>query len=187
MGGQDSPIRATVSRGIGAIEQDVDNSSVCPPAQAPYTSGMDPAVGALVAPTPKYRATMGTGDGGAVLLATRRGSGQIYYVGTDHMYWVPTRQLGEIPPEVLPDGSRERLLSDILLFLRADECVLDAVDGDKMDISVESPGVTGEAFDQLRADLGPRLARFAFEAGSMRHVLIRLELVSLPPAADTVR
>ena len=148
---------------------------------------MDPAVGALVAPAPSYREAMGTGDGGAVLLATRRGSAQIYYAATDRMFWVPTRQLGEIPPEVLPEGCRERYLAELLTFMRADECILEAVEDDTMRLAIESPGLTSAELDQLRTDLGNRLVGFGFEPGSMRHVLVRLDLVSLPPAADTVR
>lgn len=147
---------------------------------------MDLVVGTLVAPAPAYRDTMGTGEGGAVLLATRRGSGQVYYAASDQMYWVPTRQLGAIPADVLPEACRERFLSHLLLYMRADECVLEAVEGDTMRLAIESPGLTSTELDQLRSDLGSRLVGFGFEPGSMRHVLVRLDLVSLPPAADTV-
>jgi len=148
---------------------------------------MQPPIGTLVAPTPTYRESMGTGEGGAVLLALRRGSGQLYYPGSDRMFWVPTRQIGPIPPEVFPDECLERVLSGLLLFLNADECVLETVSGDTWQLAIEIPALSREGIEELRGMLGERLADFAFEAGSMRHVLLRMTLRSLPPAAGAVR
>ena len=46
----------------------------------------EPPVGSLVVPSPRYRGAMGLGEGAALLLALRRGSGKLFYAGHDRTY-----------------------------------------------------------------------------------------------------
>jgi hypothetical protein len=142
-----------------------------------------PPVGSLVVPAPTYRDTMGTGEGAAVLMGLRRGSANLYYAASDRAYWVPTGKIRPIPPEAVPDDCRERLLSDLLLFLEADECVIDAADSDGMVLSIEAPAQSRERLRELESMLGERLADFEIAPGSMRALNLHLDLVSLPAAS----
>ena len=144
-----------------------------------------PPVGSLVVPAPGFRETMGTGEGAAILLALRRGSAHLYYPGTDASYWVPTRNIRRIPRDAVAEQSLERFLTDLLLFLEADECRIDDAGDDTMKLAIESPGLTRARLRELEGDLGERLDDFAFEPRNMHAVLIRLRLVSLPASADT--
>lgn len=146
-----------------------------------------PLVGSLVVPAPRYRDSMKTGDAAAVLLATRRGSGFLYYPSTDRGYWVPTRQIAAIPSDVLPDDSRERVLSDLLLYLCADECELHEVRDRDMTVSIRIPRLTRTQHVVLLGTMGEMIGDLAFEPGSMSSVMLRLELVSLPDPAGAGR
>ena len=140
-------------------------------------------VGSLVAPSPAFRKAMGTGEGAAVLLSLRRGTGHLYYPGVDREFWVPLRDVRPIPPEVVPQASLERLLSDMLRALDADECLIEEVGENALTLLVEVDTLSGEQLDGLRASLGPRLRHHAVEPRSMRALHLRLELVSLPAHA----
>ncbi len=144
-----------------------------------------PPVGSLVVPSPDYRQSMRTGEGAAILLALRRGSGNLYYPGTDRRYWVPMRDVRPIPPEAVPEASLERLLSGLFLSLDAEECVIHGAGQGSLEVTVDHPGLTRDGLRALEARLGSRLADFACEPGSMRVATLRLSLVSLPAAADT--
>ncbi len=144
-----------------------------------------PPVGSLVVPSPDFRSAMRTGEGAAILLALKRGSGNLYYPGTDRRYWVPMRDVRPIPPEAVSEASLERLLSDLLLSLEAEECVIHAKGPASLDVAVDHPGLSRDALHALEQRLGARLADYAYEPGSMRVATLRLSLVSLPAAADT--
>lgn len=146
-----------------------------------------PPVGSLVVPSPRYRENMGTGEGAALLLALRRGSGNLFYAGTDRGFWVPMRDVRAIPPVAVPESCLERLLSDLLLHVRADECAIDAYGNGAMNLAIEIPALSSAQLAELRARLGPRLKDVRFEAGSMRAVMLRVDLVSLPEAAGAGR
>jgi len=136
-----------------------------------------------VIPSPAYRVSMETGEGAAILLALRRGSGYLYYPRNDRAFWVPTRDVRAIPAEAVPEGSLEALLSSTLLFLDAEECAIEEATGDSMKLAIDHPGASRERLRDLEARLGARLADFAYEPGSMRAVTLHLSLVSLPEAA----
>ena len=146
-----------------------------------------PPVGSLVVPSPSYRETMETGEGAAVLLAILRGSGKLYYAGTDKTFWVPMRQVRPIPPEVLPPECLERFLSDLLLFLDAEACTVEEVGQDAMQLAIEVPAITRNRLEELIAKLASRLEDFELEPRSMRAVLFEMSLVSLPRAAGAGR
>jgi len=84
-----------------------------------------PVVGSLVVPSPRYRRQMGTGEGAALMLATRRGSALLFYFGTDRGFWVPTRQIAAIPAEAVPAGCLELLLHELMVYLEAEECEIE--------------------------------------------------------------
>jgi len=140
-------------------------------------------VGSLVAPSPAFRSAMGTGEGAALLLALRRGTGHLYYPGADREFWVPMRDVRPIPADVVPETSLERLLSDLLLSLDADECHIEEVGPNALTLLLEVPALRGEQMDALREVLGPRLRSHAVEPRSMRALHVRIELVSLPAHA----
>ncbi len=139
-----------------------------------------PPVGALVVPAPEFRASMGTGEGAALLLSKRRGSLQLYYAGMDRIFWVPARQVRRIPSEAVSPGSREALLSNLLLALEAEECAFEETDSSDLAFSVEVAGMTDKDLEALREGLGERLRSFAIEPRNMHAIKLRLDLVSLP-------
>jgi len=143
-------------------------------------------VGSLVAPAPSYRAAMGTGEGAAILVAILRGSGRLYYPASDSTFWVPLRIVRTIPPEALPDSCLERFLSDLLLSLEAEECVAERQQ-EGLGLAIEVPLLTRAALDGLKADLGDRLKDLEILPGSMRAITLKIEIVSLPPAAGAGR
>jgi hypothetical protein len=140
-------------------------------------------IGDLVAPSPEYRASMGTGEGAAILMGVLRGSGRLYYPATDQSYWVPLRLVRPIPPEVLPPDCLERFLADLLLFLDADECVVERLGPDSMGLSVDVPRITRGQLDQLAARLARNLRDLEIAPASMRDLTLKLELGGLPAAA----
>jgi hypothetical protein len=143
-----------------------------------------PPVGSLVVPSPEYRATMGTGEGAAVLTAVKRGSAHLYYCSSDRGYWVTTSKVRRIPLNAVPDGCLECLLAELLLFLEAEGCVVEEIGEGSMSLAIEAPSASRERLHELESRLAGRLANFAVEPGSMRAVVLHLELVGLPKAAD---
>jgi hypothetical protein len=143
-----------------------------------------PPVGSLVVPSPEYRATMGTGEGAAVLTALKRGSAHLYYCSTDRGYWVTSSRVRQIPLNAVPDGCLERLLAELLLFLEAEGCVVEEIGKGSMTLAVDAPGANRERLHELESRLASQLANFSIEPGSMRAVVLHLELVDLPMAAD---
>ena len=144
---------------------------------------MDIPVGSLVVPAPAYRDAMKTGEGGALLLAVKRGSGHLYYPGSDRSFWVPMRHVREIPEEALPEDCLERLLSSLILSFDADEVTIREAGGNGMRLAIGHPGSTRDHLRRMEEFLGPRLQSYALEPGSMRVVTLVLELVSLPEPA----
>ncbi|MHC4819685.1 MAG: hypothetical protein ACYTF8_16695 [Planctomycetota bacterium] len=144
-----------------------------------------PPIGSLVVPSPTYRATMQTGEGAAILLATLRGSGKLYYPGTDQTFWVPMREVRAIPAEAVPGDSLELFLSHLLGLLEAEECTIDRVDGSSMTLVLEIPALSQERLGELRDLVGDCLVTYALEPRSMRALQLELQLVSLPRAAGT--
>lgn len=142
-----------------------------------------PRIGSLVVPSPTYRATMETGEGAAILLSTLRGSGKLYYPATDRTFWVPMRDVREIPTEAVPAGSRELFLSDLLQLLEAEECTIDRVEADSMTLVLEIPSFSEHRLGELRDLAGDCLGTYALEPRSMRAMQLELRLVSLPRAA----
>ncbi|MHC4959175.1 MAG: hypothetical protein ACYTGN_12470 [Planctomycetota bacterium] len=143
-----------------------------------------PPVGSLVVPSPRYRETLATGEGAALLVGLRRGSGQLFYADADKGYWVPTSELRAIPAEAVPDGCLERFLSDVLLFLRAEECAVDAYAPGSMELAVEAPDLDAERHATLQERWGDHLERLDFAPRNMSRILLRLRLSRLPaPAA----
>lgn len=139
-------------------------------------------VGSLVAPAPSYRAAMGTGEGAAILAAILRGSGRLYYPANDATFWVPLRLVRPIPPEALPENCLERFLSGLLLSLEAEECVAERLE-EGLGLAIEVARLTNERIAEMEAGLGTRLRDLEIVPASMRAVTLKLELVSLPPAA----
>jgi hypothetical protein len=137
--------------------------------------------GDLVAPSPDYRASMGTGEGAAVLMGVLRGSARLYYPATDQSYWVPLRLVRPIPPEVLPPECLERYLADLLHFLDADECVVERLSSGTLGLSIEVPRLTRAQLDQLGGR--PGLRDLEVTPASMRGLTLKLDLGSLPAAA----
>jgi hypothetical protein len=146
-----------------------------------------PPVGSLVVPSPRYRESLGTGEGAAVLLGLRRGSGQIFYPSADRTFWVPMRDVRAIPAEAVPQDSLERFLSGLLQRLGAEECSVEGYGPGQAELVLEIAGIAGTELDALRADLGGRLAAFRLDAGSMRAMLLRLTLVNLPAPSGAGR
>ena len=144
-----------------------------------------PPVGSLVVPSPTYRATMKTGEGAAILLATLRGSGKLYYPGTDQTFWVPMREVRAIPDEAVPASSRELFLSNLLRLLETEECTIDRVEGGSMTLALEIPSMSRDRLAELRDLVGDGLVNYALEPRSMRALQLELQLASLPPTAGT--
>jgi len=142
-----------------------------------------PPVGSLVVPSPRYRATLDLGEGAAVLMALRRGSGRLYYAAEDRSFWIPTQAVRAIPLEAVPAGCLERFLTDLLGFLAAEEASIDARDGPALTLSVETAGTSRAHLAELSALLGPRLVDYRILPGSMRALLVELDLTALPDAA----
>lgn len=134
-------------------------------------------------PSPSYRSAMKTGEGAALLLALRRGSGNLYYPGADRTFWVPMAEVRAIPPEAVPEGSLEAMLSRVLLLVDAEECEIEEVSSTSMRLSIDHPGASRGLLRALEAELGAHLEDFAYEPASMRAARLRLSLVSLPKAA----
>jgi len=142
-----------------------------------------PPVGSLVVPSPTYRATMKTGEGAALLLATLRGSGKLYYPATDQTFWVPMRDVRAIPSEAVPASSLELFLSRLLRLLETEECTIDRVGGGSMTLALEIPSLSRDRMGELRSLVGDGLVNYALEPRSMRALQLELQLASLPPAA----
>ena len=144
-----------------------------------------PPVGSLVVPSPQYRETMGTGEGAAVLLALRRGSGKLFYAAADCTYWVPMNAVRSIPAEAVPEESLERLLTEMLLFLGAEECEVEAFGDGRMELAVEAPALTREQLRELESRWSDRLENVDFAPRNMSRIMLRLRLGFLPDAAPT--
>ncbi|MGQ0614084.1 MAG: hypothetical protein ACT4PV_10135 [Planctomycetaceae bacterium] len=142
-----------------------------------------PAIGSLVVPSPSYRAAMGTGEGAALLLALRRGSGYLQYVSTDRAYWVPLRDVRRVPAEAVPASSLEHRLSSLLLSLNAEEVTLEDASPGAMRLAVDIPATSREALRDLEASLGGMLRGLAIEPGGRHALTLKLDLVSLPAPA----
>jgi hypothetical protein len=130
---------------------------------------------------------MGTGEGAALLMGVLRGSGRLYYPATDGAFWVPLRLVRPIPPAVLPEDCLERFLSGLLLFLGAEDCVVERQAPDAMGLSIDAPGLSQSMIDELRRKLGDRLRDLEVAPASMRALTVKLDLVSLPAAAGAGR
>lgn len=146
----------------------------------------DLPVGTLVAPAPSYRAAMGTGEGAAILAGMLRGSGRLYYASADTSFWVPVRLVAAIPPGALPDDCLERLLSQLLLSLEAEDCVFER-QPDGLGLAIELPRLSRAKVLEVEAWLGDRLRGLEIVPASMRALTLKLDLVSLPPAAGAGR
>ncbi len=148
-----------------------------------------PVVGSLVVPSPRFRRQMETGEGAALMLATRRSSALLFYLSKDRGFWVPTRQIAAIPAEVLPDRCLERLLHEIMLYVEAEESEIEefTLDGETahLRISIQAPTLTRTQWTVLRARLGSLLGDLTFDPRSMSSILLRLELVGAPLPAPT--
>ena len=145
----------------------------------------EPPVGSLVVPSPKYREALGLGEGAALLLALRRGSGKLFYAGPDRTYWVPMNEVRAIPPEAVPQNSLERLLTELLLFLNTEECEVEAYDGRTMHLNVESPSLSREELRQLESRYEGTLESIDFGPRNMSRIMLHLRLVFLPEVATT--
>lgn len=139
-----------------------------------------PPVGSLVVPSPAYRASMNTGEGAAILMARRRGNGNLYYPVHDRGYWIQMREVQAIPPESVPESSLEFVLSDLLQFLGAESCTIDDADAGSMTLTIEIPGTSRRHLNELTRGLGDRLVEFVIEPGNMRSLVLHLELTGLP-------
>lgn len=144
-----------------------------------------PAVGSLVVPSPRYRNSVGTGEGAAILLASRRGSSHLFYPGLDRSFWVATKEVREIPVEAVPGDSMERLLFDLLLLVEAEECKVESYDRETMELTVEVPALTREQLSELEGYLRGRLGSIEFAPRSMSRIQLHLRLVLLPDPAPT--
>lgn len=144
-----------------------------------------PPVGSLVVPSPRYRETMGTGEGAAVLLAVRRGSGRLFYAGQDTSYWVPTNEVRAIPREAVPDDSLEALLTDLLLFVGAEECSVEAYADNAMELAVETAQLTRTQLAELETRFAKQVRSVDFAPRNMSRILLRINLLSLPGPAGT--
>lgn len=146
-----------------------------------------PPVGSLVVPAPGFRSAMGTGEGAALLLAIRRGSGHLYYPSTGRGFWVPLRDVRAIPLEAVPASSVEALLSELLLYLGADEVDVNEGGGGRMELTVETSGISHARLRGLEASLGGRLEELSIEPGGRHAIVLRLRLVSLPASGSGSR
>jgi hypothetical protein len=144
-------------------------------------------VGSLVAPAPAYRDAMGTGEGAAILAAILRGNARIYYASTDCSFWVPLRLVRPIPPEALPEDCLERFLSRLLASLGAEECLIERLEDNGLGLAIEVPRLTRAMTEELEASLGGRLRDVEILPASMHALTVKLDLVSLPPAAGAGR
>jgi hypothetical protein len=143
-------------------------------------------VGTLVAPSPSYRAAMGTGEGAAILAGVLRGSGRLYYPSSDASFWVPMRLIRPIPPEAVPEECLERILSRLLLSLEAEDCVVER-QPEGLGLAIELPRLSRAMAKELEGWLGDRLRGLEIVPASMRALTLKLDLVSLPPAAGAGR
>lgn len=141
-----------------------------------------PRIGALVVPSPAFRSTMGTGEGAAILLSIRRGAGHLYYPGTGRGFWVPLRDVRELPDPAVRGDSLERFLSSLLLHLEAEDCSLEEAEAPLFRMAVEVPGVDREGIEELRGLLKERLKDYEIEPAGRHALLLRLDLVDLPAA-----
>ncbi|MFQ5844151.1 MAG: hypothetical protein ACE5JG_04105 [Planctomycetota bacterium] len=139
-----------------------------------------PPVGSLVVPAPEYRSAMGTGEGAALLVALRRGSGQLYYPAPGRMFWVSMRQVRRIPPEAVSAGCREAFLSELMLSLQAEECTVEEEGPDALELGVDVPGTSDRELAALTGRLGPRLESYRIAPRGLHAVTLHLRLVSLP-------
>ena len=144
-----------------------------------------PPVGSLVVPSPEYRETMGTGEGAAVLLALRRGSGKLFYAAIDQTYWVPMNSVRAIPAEAVPEESLERLLTDLLLFLETEECDIEAYDRQSMELAVEAPALSREGLQTLESRWSKQVQNVDFAPRNMSRIKLLIRLGFLPDAAST--
>ncbi len=140
-------------------------------------------IGSLAVPSPNYREQMEISEAAGVLLALRRGSAHLFYPGADQNYWVPTRHVATIPPAAVPEGCLENFLSRVLKFLRAEECAVIEFDGTSATLEITYPGIDRAGFLSFLEFLGPRLANYVIEPGSMQVAQLQLQLCQLPPAA----
>ncbi len=144
-----------------------------------------PPVGSLVVPSPKFRETMGTGEGAALLLALSRGSGRLFYAATDTGYWVQMNEVRAIPREAVPDGCLEALLTDLLLFVGAEECSIDDYAGDSMELAVETAQLTRAQLAELETRFAEQVQSIDFAPRNMSRILLRIHLLFLPAPART--
>jgi hypothetical protein len=145
-----------------------------------------PPIGSLVVPSPRYRDSMSTGEGAALLLGVRRSSGHLFYPGTDREYWVPTRQIGPIPANAVPPGTLENFLSELLMFLRTEECTLLSYGDGRAELEITYPGMDRNRLLGMVSMLGDRLADYSIKPGSMQVALLRLALQNLPDPAPAI-
>jgi len=143
---------------------------------------MEPKVGSLVVPAPRFREEMKTGEGAAILLAFLRSSALLWYAAGDRSYHVPIRDIREIPDDAVPERSLERTLSGLLLALGAEECQLEEAGPGALRLSLDIPAIDDEGLEALRTRLGASLGRFAIDPGGRQAITLRLELSGLPPA-----
>ena len=133
-------------------------------------------------PAPGFRTAMGTGEGAALLLALRRGSGHLYYPASGRGYWVPIREVRAIPDGAVPAGSCEALLSGVVRYLAADEVDIEGGLGGRARLTLDLPGLTHAQLRGLEGILGPWLKDLTAEPGGRHALTLRLELTGLPPA-----
>ena len=126
---------------------------------------------------------MSTGEGAAVLFGVRRSSGHLFYPGTDREFWVPTRQIGEIPAEAVPAESQEAYFSRVLLFLRTEECTLLEYGEGRAELEITYPGIDRNELLKLISMLGDTLVDYSIKPGSMQVALLELHLANLPAPA----
>ena len=148
----------------------------------------NPPVGSLVVPSPRYRETMGTGEGAALLLGLRRGSGQLFYFGKDAAYWVPMNDVRAIPRIAVPRHCLEGLLSDVLLLVGAEACQVEqfSTEERRMELSVEAPELEQDRRRRLEWRLRGRLDSLDVAPRNMSRITVRLRLVHLPAPAPAV-
>jgi len=140
-----------------------------------------PPVGSLVVPAPSFRDAMGTGDGAALLLDHQRGSAHLYYPGSQRAFWVHLRNVRGIPPDAVPPSSLEALLHRLLTDASAETCEIDDMDGQFV-LSMTIPRLSDKQLDRILTAWGPRVRSYSLEPGNMHSVLLRLDLINLPPA-----
>lgn len=128
---------------------------------------------------------MGTGEGAALLLALRRGSGQLFYPLADRTYWVPMNDVRAIPRLAVPQDCLEGLLSDLLFLVGAEECLVEQFSAGErtMELAVETPDLEQGLRRQLEGQLRGRLESLDVGPRNMSRITLRLRLVSLPAPA----